>query len=95
MKFETRIDGPVVAIGDVHGQTKKLEAVLNLLQQRDDFQDRWILFIGDFVDRGPDSRGTLDIVTKLAERHSKLTAVAGNHDLAMAAATEIVEGHSS
>lgn len=93
MNLKTRIDGPVAAIGDVHGHTEKLTSILNMLQGCDDYQDRWIIFIGDFVDRGPDSRGTLDTVTALTQSHPKTTALAGNHDLAIAAATGIVEGH--
>lgn len=95
MKFDTCIDGPIAVIGDVHGQTEKLDGILLALESRQDYQDRWIVFIGDFVDRGVDVRGTLDRVIDLASSHPKLTAVAGNHDFAMACALGLIEGHSS
>lgn len=84
--FKTRIDGPVAVIGDVHGQVDKLVAVLDRLQRLPDFERRWIVFIGDFVDRGPDPKGALDLFCDLAAKHPRTTAVAGNHEFAMAAA---------
>ena len=95
MKIETRIDGPAAVIGDVHGQTDKLKSILRRLADRDDFQDRWIVFIGDFVDRGSDSKGTVDLVLDLFASHPKTTAVAGNHDFAMACALGILDGHAA
>lgn len=91
--FETQIDGSIAAIGDVHGQLDKLSSILEQLRQREDYLSRWIVFIGDFVDRGPDPRGTLELVTDLFATHPKSTAIAGNHDLAIAAALGIVDGH--
>ncbi|MBI1310013.1 metallophosphoesterase [bacterium] len=86
----TRIDGPVAVIGDVHGQTNELEEVLSQLQRLPDFERRWLVFIGDLVDRGPDPRGALDIVCDLIEQHPRTTIVAGNHELAMAGALGLV-----
>ena len=47
----TRIQGPVAVIGDVHGQTDQLEGVLDKLRALPDYERRWLVFIGDFVDR--------------------------------------------
>ncbi len=85
-QFATEISGPVAVIGDVHGQLSKLEAVLTKLRGRRDFQDRWIVFIGDFVDRGPDTNGCIEAALRLQKEHPKTTAVAGNHELAMGGA---------
>ena len=57
MQLATRIDGPVAVIGDLHGQVEQLVALLDRLHERPDFRDRWLVFIGDFVDRGPDPKG--------------------------------------
>ncbi|MBX3443503.1 MAG: metallophosphoesterase [Planctomyces sp.] len=89
--FSTSISGPVAVIGDVHGQSEKLAEILGQLQSRDDFHDRWVVFIGDLVDRGPDSRGTLDMVAELLRTHERTTLIAGNHELAMAASLNLIE----
>ena len=85
-----RIDGPVVLIGDVHGQLDLLDRLLDRLSRRADFADRWIVFLGDLVDRGPDPRGVLERVLELMASHPRTTSVCGNHDLAMAGSLELV-----
>ena len=53
--------------------------------------DHWptakVIFLGDYVDRGPDTCGVLEFLSSLRVRHPRQTHVflAGNHDLAMAA----------
>ncbi len=85
MEFPTRIDGPVAVIGDVHGQVDQLEALLGQLRDMPDIERRWIVFIGDLVDRGPDPKGAIDIYLDLCREHKRTAAIAGNHELAMAA----------
>ncbi|MDZ4687269.1 MAG: metallophosphoesterase [Planctomycetaceae bacterium] len=85
-QLASRIQGPVAVIGDVHGQVDKLQAVLEQLAARPDFAQRWLVFIGDFVDRGPDPKGCLDIFLDLLRRHPRTTGVMGNHEFAMAGA---------
>ena len=43
-----------------------------------------LVFLGDFVDRGPDVPGTIDLVLELLDRALGGSAVLGNHDLALA-----------
>ncbi|MBM81537.1 MAG: metallophosphoesterase [Planctomycetaceae bacterium] len=86
----TQIDGPIAVIGDVHGQVEKFNVVLDKLRALPDYQQRWIVFIGDLVDRGPNPKGALDAFLKLTEEHAKTTAIAGNHELAMAGALGLV-----
>jgi serine/threonine protein phosphatase 1 len=88
VQWATRIQGPVSVIGDVHGQVDKLQAVLEQLAARPDFEQRWIVFIGDFVDRGPDPKGALDLLHDLARKHPRTTAVMGNHEFAMGGALQ-------
>lgn len=87
----TRIDGPVAVIGDVHGQTDKLRRVIDKLSRVPNISDRWIVFIGDLVDRGPDPKGAIDLYCELASNHEKLTWVCGNHELAMAGSLGLFE----
>jgi serine/threonine protein phosphatase 1 len=85
MQLAQSITGPVAVIGDIHGQVDKLEVILGKLARTPDFQKRWIVFIGDLVDRGPDPKGAIDIVNQLLVEHPRTTAIAGNHELAMSA----------
>jgi len=80
----TRIDGPVAVIGDVHGQTSQLREIIAQLAKLPDIHRRWIVFIGDIVDRGPDPAGAVNLYCDLAKQHDKVTWLCGNHELAMA-----------
>jgi hypothetical protein len=61
-----------IVIGDVHGCRAELEALLSKLgPARDDA----LVFVGDLVARGPDSRGVLKLVRELSAR-----VVLGNHE---------------
>ena len=84
------IDGPLAVVGDLHGAAGLLERLLARLRQTPGFADRWLVFVGDFLDRGPDSRRCLDMVLDLAQTHGKVAAVMGNHDLAAIGATGLV-----
>ena len=64
------------AIGDIHGERQALEELVKALPLRDD--DR-LIFMGDYVDRGPDSRGVVDYLVELAKRRT-CTFLIGNHE---------------
>lgn len=70
---------PIYAIGDIHGQKAELERVLDLIAQ-DGGPDAQIVFLGDFVDRGPDSAGVLDLLVEGHETGRDWTFLKGNHD---------------
>jgi serine/threonine protein phosphatase 1 len=68
-----------LAIGDIHGCLTALETLLDFAQvQSDDL----IITLGDYVDRGPDSRGVIDLLISLG-RQEQLVAIRGNHDFMM------------
>ncbi|MEW4526144.1 metallophosphoesterase [Maioricimonas sp. JC845] len=90
MECPTSINGPVAVIGDVHGQVEKLLAVLDRLRALPDYDRRWIVFIGDLVDRGPDPKGAIDVALDLMLEHSRTTIVSGNHEFAMAASAGLL-----
>jgi serine/threonine protein phosphatase 1 len=87
----TRIDGPVAVIGDVHGQTDKLRSIIGQLAKIPDISKRWIVFIGDLVDRGPDPAGTVRLYCDLAKQHDRVTWLCGNHELAMACSLGLIK----
>ncbi|MFK7961514.1 MAG: metallophosphoesterase [Phycisphaerales bacterium] len=71
-------------IGDIHGQRPALERLLRTLgydRQGELWRhrDRTAIFVGDLVDRGPDSPGTVDLVRTMVEAGTA-RAVMGNHE---------------
>lgn len=71
-------------IGDIHGELGALEALLRKLGYRRTDQGwshpgRTAIFLGDFIDRGADSRGVCRIVREMTQGGSAL-AVMGNHE---------------
>jgi serine/threonine protein phosphatase 1 len=65
-----------VAIGDIHGCSVALAALINLIDPQ---PDDTIITLGDYVDRGLDSRGVLDQLIALQSR-CNLVPILGNHD---------------
>jgi len=64
------------AIGDIHGERELLEELLASLPLTD--EDR-LLFVGDYVDRGPDSRGVVDTLLRV-EKERPCVFLLGNHE---------------
>ena len=65
-------------IGDIHGQLGMLENLMAKIPWRPD-KDA-LVFLGDYVDRGPDSRGVVDYVLSLTRKYSRIGCVLGNHE---------------
>ena len=68
-------------IGDVHGCINELTALLDLLGYENGVhpEGRQAIFLGDLVDRGPDSPGVLKIAMRMVHLGSAI-AVRGNHE---------------
>src|SRR5437763_1413232 len=76
-----------LAIGDIHGCLRALDALLEEISpQRDDL----IVTLGDYVDRGPDSKGVLDRILAM-RREYRWVNLKGNHDIMMLGAREDLE----
>jgi len=78
--------GRIVAIADVHGCSEALAAVMGAVNPR---PDDTVVALGDYIDRGPDSRGVIEQLIHLASR-CKLVPILGNHDEML---LNIVSGH--
>lgn len=65
-------------IPDIHGCASTLDVLL-----RDHIkptkQDH-LIFLGDYIDRGPDSKRVIDIIMELQEKGYQITALKGNHE---------------
>ena len=71
------------AIGDIHGRAELLIELLHRIEQdavREDANRKRLIFLGDYVDRGPDSRRAIEIL--LAQRPASFEAsfLKGNHE---------------
>lgn len=71
------------AIGDIHGRLDLLDRLLDKI--RADMAacpalDKTIIFLGDYIDRGLDSRGVLDRLANLSIEGAQTCLLRGNHD---------------
>lgn len=67
------------AIGDVHGQFSALKKLLEKLPIN--WQEDELIFLGDLVDRGPESKEVIDFVMKLyTEKPNQVRVLKGNHE---------------
>lgn len=73
----------VYAVGDVHGRLDLLDELLAKIDADDARRapaDTSIIFLGDLVDRGPESAGVVDRLRVLAESDRRFRFLAGNHE---------------
>lgn len=66
-----------LAIGDIHGCSTALRTLLDAVQPG---AEDLLVTLGDYIDRGPDSRGVIDTLLDL-ERSTGLVALTGNHEI--------------
>ena len=79
-----------IVIGDIHGMAAKLESLLAQIDMwcvaNARAERRQLIFLGDYIDRGPDSREVLQIVQRLQAEGA--ICLRGNHEELMLRATE-------
>lgn len=73
----------VYAVGDIHGRADLLDDLLARIEADVNGANSILVFLGDYVDRGADSRGVIDQLITLAERGHELVFLRGNHEAAM------------
>jgi serine/threonine protein phosphatase 1 len=79
-------DAEVFAVGDIHGRTDLLAALIDEAAREPKLRDkRAIVFLGDLIDRGPDNLGAIDLAAKAKEliRADEQIALMGNHETIM------------
>jgi serine/threonine protein phosphatase 1 len=70
--------GRLFAVGDIHGCVDELERLLDALPLR---ADDTVVFVGDYIDRGPDSRGAIETVLAWrAATPAQVVCLRGNHE---------------
>ncbi|XP_057534589.1 tyrosine-protein phosphatase RLPH2-like [Amaranthus tricolor] len=88
--LDTRDHRLVICIGDIHGFYSKLQNLWSNLQSQtnpSEFNNAIIIFLGDYCDRGPDTKRVIDFLISLPSKYpnQKHVFLAGNHDFAFAA----------
>ena len=73
-----------IAIGDIHGCLSALETMIETIKPN---AEDLIVTLGDYVDRGPDSKGVIDYLMDFQKSH-KLVHLMGNHEIQMIRALE-------
>jgi len=69
----------IAFIGDIHGDSDRLSALLGKLEGRS------LVFLGDYVDHGPNSREVIDILLETADREPNPVFLLGNHEIGLLA----------
>jgi len=83
-------DDLIICIGDIHGHLDKLRILWDKLEHEltaETVYNAIVVFLGDYCDKGPNTRGVLDYLIELEEKRRPGSTIflAGNHDFGMAA----------
>jgi serine/threonine protein phosphatase 1 len=73
--------GRIFAIGDIHGYLNKLQALMRKIHpdpERDE-----LVFLGDYVDRGPNSKEVVEMVLEIRRAFPRTTCLMGNHEFTL------------
>lgn len=91
MKIEKNTQGRRFAISDIHGCLKTLKALLKKIDiQKEDA----LFFLGDYVDRGSDSKGVIDHIWQLKNDGYEVYALRGNHEEMMLQSEGATDGQN-
>lgn len=73
------------AVGDIHGCERTFRALLNRIDLKKDDE---LYLLGDYIDRGPNSLGVLDLIWELRRHGYQVHCLRGNHEQMMVEAVE-------
>ncbi|MEH2513779.1 serine/threonine protein phosphatase 1 [Nitrobacteraceae bacterium AZCC 1564] len=69
------------AIGDIHGCFDKMRSLLDVCETLADGRDAKFIFIGDYIDRGPDAQQVLDfLIHEQSRPNRRFVCLCGNHE---------------
>lgn len=71
-------EGKIFVVGDVHGCLEILKRLIDKIEWNSS-NDR-LIFIGDYIDRGQDSKGVVDFILKLKKDSPLVQCLIGNHE---------------
>lgn len=71
-----------IVIGDVHGCYNELKDLISILEEEGEYKkgiDK-LIFLGDYIDRGDNSRLVIEFIRNLQENNENVIALMGNHE---------------
>jgi serine/threonine protein phosphatase 1 len=68
----------IFIVGDVHGCLDMLKRLMDKIDWRPDEDN--LIFLGDYIDRGKDSKGVIDYILDLKKESSRVQCIMGNHE---------------
>lgn len=71
-----------IVIGDTHGCYNELKSLIATLEKNKEYnkkRDR-LIFLGDYIDRGRDSRKVIGFIKQLQKHNKNVIALMGNHE---------------
>lgn len=77
-------DKPIYAIGDIHGRLDLLLNILKQIREHAGSSEYELIFLGDYIDRGPHSAGVIHFLSCAPWRdRTKATFLKGNHEASL------------
>lgn len=74
----------IYAIGDIHGAADALDRLIEKIDQDAGGLDRaQLIFLGDYVDRGADSKGVIERLIGIQKQYTNAVFLKGNHEAVM------------
>lgn len=69
-------------IGDIHGCYYELKSLLNKIREEEKYNNKIdkLVFIGDYIDRGDNSRLVIKLIKELQNNNNNVIALMGNHE---------------
>jgi diadenosine tetraphosphatase ApaH/serine/threonine PP2A family protein phosphatase len=77
----------LAVVGDIHGRVDRLNRLLTQLPR-----ERTLIFLGDYIDRGPDSRGVIDRLLRLSHQRDCVFLCGNHEDMLLAVLDNMYEG---
>jgi serine/threonine protein phosphatase 1 len=74
------VAGVTFAIGDVHGRFDLLQAAAKAIDEHPARKGARLVYLGDYVDRGPDSRGVIEFLMASQAEDRRIVCLKGNHE---------------
>jgi serine/threonine protein phosphatase 1 len=79
----------IYAVGDIHGSLAKLRSLMTACAAHAASRPMTLVFLGDYIDRKPQSRGVVDYMLALHAQHGeRIVALMGNHEATALAAID-------
>jgi len=71
----------VFAVGDLHGCVDEAEILIRHLESEEGLTNEdVVIFVGDYIDRGPSSRGVIELMISLKKQFPRTRFLKGNHE---------------